>query len=247
MRVPRRWAVALVTLAVLAPPAAAVAEPRGSPYRLRWGYDAALVGIGAAGVMTPLVGYSSSKAACYPSCTPPTDMLGIDDAVVGNYSPPAHALANVVVTSLVLSPLIIDAADSRFRGWFEDAFVTFETILLSQAITQVMKSAVDRTAPFVYNPRAEQDDLDSADAFRSFISGHTSTSFAAATAYAVTFWKRHPQSPWRYVVAAGLETVATSVALLKIKAGYHYPTDVVAGALVGASVGLLIPMLHTEW
>jgi membrane-associated phospholipid phosphatase len=218
-----------------------------SPYKLKWAYDAALVGIGLAGVMTTLVGYSNSKAACYPMCTPPTDMLGIDDAVVGNYSRPAHSLANVVVASLVMAPLIIDAADSRFRGWFEDVFVTFETILVSQAITQMTKSAVGRTAPFVYNPRAEQDDLNSADAFRSFISGHTSTSFAAATAYSVTFWKRHPRSPWRYVVVAGLESIATSVALLKIKAGYHYPTDVVAGALVGASVGLLIPVLHTEW
>jgi membrane-associated phospholipid phosphatase len=43
------------------------------------------------------------------------------------------------------------------------------------------------------------------------------------------------------------EAIATSVAFLKIKAGYHYPTDVIAGALVGSGVGLLVPVLHSEW
>jgi membrane-associated phospholipid phosphatase len=174
-------------------------------------------------------------------------MLGIDSASVGNYSPPAHGLANVVVLSLVLAPLVIDAADSRFNGWAEDAFVMFETILLTQAVTQVTKSAVGRPAPLVYNRNAAQEDLDSPDAYRSFISGHTSTSFAAATSYAVTFWKRHPQSPWRFVVLGVGHALATSVALLKIKAGYHYATDVTAGALVGSAMGLLVPVLHSEW
>ena len=41
--------------------------------------------------------------------------------------------------------------------------------------------------------------------------------------------------------------LATSVALLKIKAGYHYPTDVAAGALVGSALGVLVPVLHSEW
>lgn len=174
-------------------------------------------------------------------------MLGIDRASVGNYSPPAHGLANVIVGSLIVAPLLLNAADSWMDGWAEDTFVMFETILLTQAITQVTKSAVGRTAPFVYNPHAAQSDLDSPDAFRSFISGHTSMAFSAATSYAVTFWKRHPRSPWRFVVLGVGEALATSVALLKIKAGYHYATDVTAGALVGAAMGVLVPVLHSEW
>jgi membrane-associated phospholipid phosphatase len=217
----------------------------GSPYRLKWTYDAAFVALGTAGAMTAFVGHA--KPPCYPTCVPPAGMLGIDDASVGNYSRPAHALANVVVLGLVLAPLVIDAADSRFDGWAEDAFVMLETILLTQGVTQLTKSAVQRPAPFTYNAKAAQEDLDSADAFRSFISGHTSTSFAAATSYAVTFWKRHPHSPWRFVVLGVGEALATSVALLKIKAGYHYATDVTAGALVGGAMGVLVPVLHSDW
>jgi membrane-associated phospholipid phosphatase len=220
-------------------------SPGGSPYRLKWAYDSALVGIGAAGALTAFLGHP--KPACHPGCAPPADLLGIDRGSVGNYSPSAHSLASVVVAGLVLAPLVIDAADTRFHGWAEDTFVLLETILLTQAPTQITKSAVGRTAPFVYNPHAAEEDLDSADAFRSYFSGHTSTAFASATAYAVTFWKRHPDSAWRFVVVGVGEALALGVGLLKIKAGYHYPTDVAAGALVGGAMGLLLPVLHSEW
>lgn len=239
---------AVAAPAAVAPAAApAVADPPapGSPYRLKFAYDAALVGVGAAGLLAAFVGYD--KPPCFPQCTPPPSMLGIDDASVGNYSPRAHSLANVVVASLVLAPLVLDAADSRFHGWAEDTFVALEAILMAQAVTQITKSAVRRPAPLVYNPSAATEDLDSPDAFRSFISGHTSTSFAAATAYAVTFWKRHPTSPWRWVVLGVGEALAMGVGLLKIEAGYHYATDVAAGALVGGAMGLFVPVLHSDW
>lgn len=217
----------------------------GSPYRLKWHYDSALVGIGAGGSLAAFVGYP--PVTCFPNCEPPPGLLGIDQAVVGNYSPPAHSLANVVVLSLVLAPLVIDAADSRLSGWVEDAFVMLQTILLTQAMTQITKSAVRRPAPLVYNPNASREDVESADASRSFFSGHTSTSYAAATAYTVTFWKRHPTSPWRFVVLGVGQALALGVGLLKIEAGYHYPTDVAAGALIGGAMGIMVPMVHTEW
>lgn len=237
--------VALLGLLLEASPARADDPPRGSPYRLKLAYDASIIGLGAAGSMTSFVGHP--KAACHPGCVPPPGTLGIDDWAIGNYSPPAHSLANVVVAGLVAAPLLFDAADTRFDGWAEDTVVFLESLLVAQALTQLSKSAVGRTAPFVYNPRAEQQDLDSPDAFRSFVSGHSSTSFAAATAYAVTFWKRHPTSPLRFVVLGVGEALALGVGMLKVKAGYHYPTDIAGGALVGASVGLLVPMLHSDW
>ena len=46
---------------------------------------------------------------------------------------------------------------------------------------------------------------------------------------------------------ATLESAALSVGLLKIRAGYHYPTDIMAGALAGISSGLLVPFLHTTF
>jgi membrane-associated phospholipid phosphatase len=233
------------TMLTLAATLVLASEDAASPYRIRWEYDAPILALAAAASTAAFIGYP--PPSCLPSCTPPPGMPSIDRAVVGNYSRRAHAFANVMVLSLAVAPLVFDAADARFEGWWEDTLVFAETLLLSQGATQLMKSAVDRNAPLVYAPEAQRDDLESADASRSFLSGHTSTSFAAATAYAVTFWKRHPTSPWRFVVLGAAEALAAGVGMLKIEAGYHYPTDVAAGALVGAALGVLVPMLHTTW
>jgi membrane-associated phospholipid phosphatase len=216
-----------------------------SPYHLRWQYDAPIVALGAAAFSAAFVGYP--PASCLPSCTPPPGMLAIDRAAVGNYSPRAHSIANVVVAGLVLAPLALDAVDTRFSGWMEDSFVFAESLLLAQGATQLAKSAVDRNAPLVFAPEARREDLESPDASRSFFSGHTSTSFAAATAYSITFWKRHPDSPWRFVVAGVSHALALGVGFLKIEAGYHYPTDVAAGALAGSGIALLNGTLHGTW
>lgn len=221
-------------------------EPRmGSPYALNWKYDVPVYGLAVAATMAGFIGYRA--ASCDVPCAPPPGLPGIDRGSVGNYSRSAHATANVLVLGLALAPFVLDAADSRFRGWFEDSAVMLEALLVTQGATQVTKSAVRRNAPLVYNAGAAPDDLESADAGRSFFSGHTSTSFAMATAYSVTFWKRHPESPWRFVVLGVSQSLAAAVAMLKVRAGYHYPTDVIAGAVVGTSVGLLVPMVHSEW
>ena len=46
---------------------------------------------------------------------------------------------------------------------------------------------------------------------------------------------------------AASESIAFGVGLLKIRAGYHYPTDVAAGVLVGSSLGVMLPLLHHTW
>lgn len=47
------------------------------------------------------------------------------------------------------------------------------------------------------------------------------------------------------VWGAGLAT-ASSVAILRVAAGKHYPSDVVMGAAMGSFIGWLVPMLHRE-
>jgi membrane-associated phospholipid phosphatase len=242
-------AIALSVSCIDRPAQADDVEPQpsdgGSPYRLRLAYDFAFLALGAAGSMTGIIGYAPTT--CPAPCVPPHNQLGIDDSWVGTRSAGAMTAANILLGVTLAAPVIADAVDSRFHGFAEDMVVMVESLALSSALTQVMKSAAGRRAPLVYSPNATSSDLASADSSRSFPSGHTAAGVSVATAYAVTFWKRHPESPWRLVVLLGGEALALTTGILTIAAGWHYPTDVAAGALIGSGVGVAIPFLHSDW
>jgi len=125
--------------------------------------------------------------------------------------------------------------------------VVVESLALSTALTQVMKSASGRLAPLVYSSRATEGDLASSDAARAFPSGYTAAAVSAPTSYSIAYWKRHPDSPWRIVVLVASETLALATGVLTIPAGWHYPTDVAAGGLLGAAAGVLMPVPHSDW
>lgn len=217
----------------------------GSPYRLRFAYDFSFLALGAAGSLTALIGYP--PAVCPNPCVPPQKQLGIDDHFAGTRSGGAMTAANVLLGVTLAAPVVLDAVDSRFHGFAEDVVVMGESLALATAITQVIKSATGRLAPVVYSRDVRQSDLDNQDAARSFPSGHTAATFAVATSYAITFWKRNPHSPWRWVVLGVGQALALTTGMLTVAAGWHYPTDVAAGALTGGATGVLMPFLHTDW
>ncbi len=68
----------------------------------------------------------------------------------------------------------------------------------------------------------------------SFPSGHTSASFASATALALTLPERRRRLP-----GALLLLLALLIAVSRLYVGVHYPTDVLAGGVIGLVCGFI--------
>jgi membrane-associated phospholipid phosphatase len=102
-------------------------------------------------------------------------------------------------------------------------------------ITQGLKYGINRPRPYVSYP-----DI-TAYAFEtslSFPSGHTSLAFSTATALCLKYPK------W-YVIAPSM-LWACSVGYSRMNLGVHYPSDVAAGALVGAG-SAYVTFLLNNW
>lgn len=105
----------------------------------------------------------------------------------------------------------------------------------------VLKRFYQRPRPHQVMPQvtARQNTLDRritmGDSY-SFPSGHATLSFALATSLSLS----HPR--W-YVVAPSL-TWAAAVALSRMWVGVHYPSDVLAGALLGGAAGAGVHLLR---
>ena len=97
--------------------------------------------------------------------------------------------------------------------------------IVSSIITLGTKKIVNRLRPFEkYSFIVKRDDESGG---LSFPSGHTSAAFCTATSVALRYHK------WYFVAPSYL--FATSVAWARMYQGVHYPSDVFAGAIVGAS------------
>lgn len=155
--------------------------------------------------------------------------------------PLAHVSAGLSLL-LAYAGLAVTARDGReLRG---DALLVTESAFLAGFMTQTVKTAASRPFPFMHGDDIQPERIEDGANYASLWSGHTTVPMAAATTAAWVFHRRHPHSPWRWVLWVAGPTLAVAAGLLQMAAGNHYPTDVVAGAAAGATVGLLNPWLH---
>ncbi|MGA1976801.1 MAG: phosphatase PAP2 family protein [Bacteroidales bacterium] len=99
---------------------------------------------------------------------------------------------------------------------------------LDEGLTLALKYTVNRPRPFVTYPDIIKK---SAGGSPSFPSGHTSTAFATATSLSLFYPK------W-YVIVPSYVYAAT-VGYSRMYLGVHYPSDVLAGALIGSGSAFL--------
>src|SRR5450432_614350 len=103
------------------------------------------------------------------------------------------------------------------------------SIAVSQAVAEFLKVTVNRERPADRYPY--EIFVSSVTHGSSFPSGHTSAAFATATTLALNYTK------WYIVVPAYLW--AGSVAYSRMYLGKHYPSDVLAGIIIGVGSGYL--------
>ncbi len=234
----------LAALLAIAPVTAHATSP--FPYDLRTGREAALAATGTTLLLTSLI-LAHDNTSLNPAELAALDvnaLPSLDRFATRRWSPGAAKASDRLVTSLTIAPLALAAVGpGRERGG-RVAIMYAETMLLSGGATALLKHAVARPRPFTYNDDARIDPALrlSGMARRSFPSGHTAQSFAAMVFLATVHGKLQPRGEgW---VWAGCLGAAATVGWLRYEAGYHFPTDILAGAAIGATAGWLVPHLH---
>ena len=237
--------VGIPTLALAAgdgPPDAPLraAAPR-SIYRLDLAWDIPIIVVGAAGSLVPEL---FTDSLIHPHCPCPTsEVPWFDRWAIGYASDTADTLSTVTSTLALIAPLALDLADvGPSTPFLEDTVVYGQALLVTESLTNLAKYTVQRPIPRVYSPGTPAY-VSSPSDYRSFFSGHTSSTFAALTAMSMTWTLRHGGTWWPWVVTG---VVGTSVALERVFAGRHFPSDVVVGAAAGTLVGLAVPWLHSR-
>jgi membrane-associated phospholipid phosphatase len=244
----RRGVVAL-SLLTFVPLFAAFAQQPVPPalpvrYHLQLLADGGItLGSAALSALPSLLGSRLPVASCLGACDP-ANLWGIDRGAVGlgrSDGPSNLALYATVGGSALLVAWTRRGEPDGTRAALEDAVVMAQTAAIDGALTQWLKVIVHRARPERYTTQGAT--FTSIEDSRSFPSGHASFAFAAASAAASILHRRGELHKYR-VETALLFAAAATTSVLRVSAHRHFPTDVLAGAILGSVVGWVVPKLH---
>lgn len=140
--------------------------------------------------------------------------------------------------ALTILPLFLPARTRRFGLAFA------LTIGVNTLVVYALKIAIARPRPWVVMPDIHPLIFPGPSDF-SFPSGHSAGSFCYATFVAVVLWRTRKGSMPK-VVSVILLLLAVGVGLSRIALGVHFPGDVTAGAIVGATSGAIGANLYVR-
>lgn len=168
-----------------------------------------------------------------------------DAGLRGECSPEAAQLSDV---SLVLSmglPVGMELGGGLDASFVNAEIVYTEALLTTRLLTAAAKVVFRRPRPFSYRKDADcAFDMEASDAHMSFFSGHASASFTAAFAGSLLQSETGLDRRTRAAIWSAQLALAGATANLRARAGKHYYSDILVGALVGSGVGIAMPLLH---
>jgi undecaprenyl-diphosphatase len=155
------------------------------------------------------------------------------------------------VAFAAIDPLLSGVRD----GWdaaLVDGFMYAESISLTLTLTDATKIAVRRPRPIDYvncGPSASSNGntpsgCNNTDLGLSFFSGHAAMVAAVGGTATYIAFVRSPGTPRPWITLAAATLLTAFVGYERVRSGEHFPTDVIAGAMAGAAVGVLVPHLH---
>jgi membrane-associated phospholipid phosphatase len=215
-------------------------------YELKTAREVTLLSVGAVGTTTSILLRDKREPLSLEDMEgfDISDVFGVDRLSDGNYRKGAQIASDVLLYTSFASPLTLLAFDETRADAGILGLILLETIAINETITGITKALVKRPRPYTYNREAPEEVRSMRGNTFSFFSGHTSYSAALSFFTAKTISDYVDKSNVRTLAWTGAFLLPAATGYFRYRAGKHFPSDVIVGYVVGASLGYLIPHIH---
>lgn len=149
------------------------------------------------------------------------------------------------IGAFMITDVVLAGVYDRGDPWYDYTVMYLESLAMTLVLTDLIKIAVRRPRPEAYAAvRDTGEDNEGTNSALSFISGHASIAAAVSSTATYMAFARDSTPIERWSVLAGGAALTGVVGMFRVVEGKHFPTDVIAGMSVGATIGLLVPYLH---
>ena len=218
-----------------------------SPYQLKLGREIGLYGTGLSVIGAGFYFNKQVKplTAAQISVLNPSDLTRFERWVTTRRSVRSHKTSNVLLNTSNFFPVALTLFDKNMRKDASTIGVMYtQAAMINLGLTALVKTTVKRTRPYVYQYELTLEEKMTQNARQSFWSGHTSQTATMCFLTAKLYADYHPDSRWKPVMWGAAATLPAVTGILRMTAGKHFPTDVLAGYITGAAIGYFIPRLH---
>lgn len=217
--------------------------PAQTRHQLSWGREGAIVGAGIAFQAIALL-QERSPMPVWTGALDPSSVPGIDRVSLGRWEPRAHRNSNILFGAAVGLSLATGILAQNGEQPLVPVVIILESGLLASGITNMVKEAVRRPRPYMYNASVPVELHRGVDDRHSFWSGHTAFTAAYTFSTANLVQRTDATHGMKTATWIGAAAVPAVMGILRVRSGRHFPTDVVVGYAFGALVGWAVPYIH---
>ncbi|MEO1258619.1 MAG: phosphatase PAP2 family protein [Bacteroidota bacterium] len=220
-----------------------------SPYELKPKKEALLLGTGITtlGTARYLNGKMNTLTEMEIAALQEEGISGWEEWTTTQGSGTSNTISDVLLYSSQAFPVVMTMLDKKMRkDYLKIGALYSEVFLVNVGFTALVKNTVRRARPFVYDPDESLDKQMSKSARTSFYSGHTSGTAAMCFLTASIYEDYHPNGKWKTVIWTGAATIPAVAGIMRMRAGKHFPSDVITGYVMGAAVGYFLPKIHLK-
>ena len=174
------------------------------------------------------------------------DINGFDRWAVRPYSEDLGTASNYIFYGSMALPFLFLSAKETRNDFFKLSFLYLEAMSVTGLFYTGSVYFTDRYRPYAYSDETEMTWRTRGGAKNSFYAGHVALVATSTFFMAKVYADYYPQSKvkWVFYSAAGLAT--GTMAYLRHRGGFHFPSDILLGVAQGTLSGILVPHFHKK-